>query len=112
MLLSPTLCGVTLPAPPAVWGLRSPSGAPPNAEPRSLLRPSWALTSSFCLLIFAISARTASAEKSETCDAEEAAAGRPETGRPEGLEEELRVWTSLREREASTDKCSWHGGAG
>lgn len=108
MLLSPTL---TLPTLPAICRLCSPSGAPPHAEPRSLFRPSWALISSFCLLSLAISARTASEEKSETCDTEEAA-GRLEAGRLAGPEAELRVWTSLRECEASTDKCSWLGGAG
>lgn len=58
----------------------------------------------------------ASGEKSDACDADKVGGrlerGRLERGRLARLDAELQARTSLQEREAPTDKCSWRGGAG
>lgn len=81
-----SVCVVTLPALLALCPLCSLSGAPPDAGPRSLARLSWALIASFSLLILAISASTASGEKSAICDTEEVG------GRLARLGADLQVW--------------------
>lgn len=53
----------------------------------------------------------ASGEKSDVCDADKAG-GWLGRGRLAKLDAELQAWTSLQEREAPLDKCSWPGGAG
>lgn len=62
----------------------------------------------------------ASGERSDVCDTDKVGGrlqrgrlerGRLQRGRLARLDAELQAWTSLQEREAPTDKCSWCGGA-